>query len=138
MINESTSLDVRGTRIFLGGLDDPVSLRHLSPDFYVRALDTTLAERNDEDFTILMSHRPNVFPLAAERGVHLTLAGHTHGGQIGWWRRSFLEGAFPEKFLWGEYSLGDARLYTSCGAGHWFPFRLGCPAEAPVIELTRA
>lgn len=31
---------------------------------------------------LLMSHNPNAFNRAAEMGVELTLAGHTHGGQI--------------------------------------------------------
>jgi predicted MPP superfamily phosphohydrolase len=31
---------------------------------------------------ILLSHNPNSFPRAAELGIELSLAGHTHGGQI--------------------------------------------------------
>jgi hypothetical protein len=84
-----------------------------------------------------MSHRPDVFPYAADLGVQLTLSGHTHGGQIGFDGRSVLEGVFPHSFLWGEYAIKASRLYTTCGAGHWFPFRLGCPAEAPLITLRR-
>ncbi|MEJ7729834.1 MAG: hypothetical protein WKG00_11500 [Polyangiaceae bacterium] len=38
---------------------------------------------------------------------------------------------------WGSYARGARRLYTSAGFGHWFPFRLGCPSEAPLLVLTR-
>ena len=31
---------------------------------------------------ILLSHNPNSFPRAAELGIELSLAGHTHGGQV--------------------------------------------------------
>ena len=43
----------------------------------------------------------------------------------------------PDRYLWGAYSAGPRRLYTSSGAGHWFPFRLGCPREVPMIVLRR-
>ena len=44
----------------------------------------------------------------------------------------------PDKYLWGHYRVGNSHLYTSSGMGHWFPFRLGCPPEAPVIDLIPA
>jgi predicted MPP superfamily phosphohydrolase len=83
----------------------------------------------------LMTHRPDAFPPAAERDIDLMLAGHTHGGQVGFAGRSILESSLPGRYLWGKYLLGQSQLYTSCGVGHWFPFRLGCPTEAPIIEL---
>jgi predicted MPP superfamily phosphohydrolase len=122
MVNEHVVIKAGTTDLLLGGIDDPVTMHDIAPD----------------SFPLLMSHRPDVFPFAAERKIGLTLAGHTHGGQIGLGGRSILEGAFPHSYLWGKYALGDSLLYTTSGAGHWFPFRLGCPTEAPVIELHRA
>jgi predicted MPP superfamily phosphohydrolase len=86
----------------------------------------------------MLSHRPAAFDAAAENGVDLTLAGHTHGAQVGLFGRSLLEPLWPEARLWGHYRQGVSQLYTSSGVGHWFPFRLGCPSEAPVIELRRS
>jgi uncharacterized protein len=63
--------------------------------------------------------------------------GHTHGGQIGLFGRSAFEALAPELHLWGTYARGESRLYTTSGFGHWFPFRLGCPTEAPILELVR-
>lgn len=138
MVNEHRVIKVGLTDIVLGGIDDPVTMHDIDPDFFPRSLDTTFPSVPNDTFTLLMSHRPDAFPYAAERKIDLTLAGHTHGGQIGLAGRSLLENAFPRSYLWGEYTLKDSLLYTTSGAGHWFPFRLGCPAEAPVIELHRA
>ena len=33
-------------------------------------------------FNVLLSHNPDVFPVAARQGYQLTIAGHTHGGQV--------------------------------------------------------
>ncbi len=136
-IDQGVSLAVGGSRLYLAGIDDPVTMGGIREGFFTEHIDTALATRGKGDFTVLMSHRPDAFPHAAHRGVHLTLAGHTHGGQIGCCGRSLLESQFPEKYLWGHYRIGERQLYTSSGAGHWFPFRLGCPPEAPVIELQK-
>jgi len=138
MVNEHRVIKIGITDLLLGGIDDPVTMHDIAPDYFPRSLDTTFSSAPDNAFTLLMSHRPDAFPYAAERKIDLTLAGHTHGGQIGLAGRSLLESALPHSYLWGEYALRDSLLYTTSGAGHWFPFRLGCPAEAPVIELHRA
>ena len=85
-----------------------------------------------------MSHRPMALDYAADRGIPLTLAGHTHGGQIGFNGRSLLYAINPERSMWGQYERRDSKLYVSAGAGHWFPYRLGCPAEIPIYTLTSA
>ena len=138
LVNEHTEIKAGTIDLLLGGIDDPVTMHDIAPDFFSRSLNTTFSSAPGNTFTLLMSHRPDVFPFAAERKIGLTLAGHTHGGQIGMAGRSILESAFPHSYLWGEYTLRDSLLYTTSGAGHWFPFRLGCPAEAPVIEMRRA
>ena len=110
----------------------------MDKEFFNGCLDKTLVSRQEGDTVIVMSHRPSAFDFTAPRNVSLTLAGHTHGGQVGFMGRSILESSFPESYLWGHYRSGSSHLYTTSGMGHWFPFRLGCPPEAPVIELTRA
>jgi predicted MPP superfamily phosphohydrolase len=44
----------------------------------------------------------------------------------------------PERYPWGLYHKDHTQLYTTAGVGHWFPFRLGCPPEAPLFTLERA
>jgi len=135
MVNEKVNVTRGNTPLCVAGIDDPMMLMDTKSQFFSDCLDRTFGPEPPEAFTVLMTHRPDAFPAASERGIRLSLAGHTHGGQVGWFGRSLLDGAFPERFLWGEYQLGASRLYTTCGMGHWFPFRLGCPAEAPIIEL---
>ena len=137
LVNSAITLNVGGRRLYVGGIDDPRRMGVKHDEFFKKTIDETLAPAAGPDTIVLMSHRPDAFDYAASKGVHLTLAGHTHGGQIGFMGRSVFESYSSGNYLWGEYSLGKARLYTSAGAGHWFPFRLGCPTEAPVIELRR-
>jgi hypothetical protein len=86
------------------------------------------------DETVLcLTHHPDFFPLAAERGAKLTLAGHTHGGQVGFWRIPLFSFAFEH--MLGRYRRGGSHLYVSGGTGHWFPFRMGIPAEVTVLTL---
>lgn len=137
LINEGHTLNVRGVDIFVGGADDPASLWKNENDFLRSSVRETLSDAPSDAFKIIMSHRPQGFFEAARRGVELTLAGHTHGGQIGIRGRSIFELDDPPNYFWGHYVNGKSQLYTSAGAGHWFPFRLGCPAEAPVIVLKK-
>jgi len=137
LVNQGVRLIVGSCSLFLGGVDDPRFLGITDDAFFKRALDQTLTCAREEDFLVLMSHRPDVFDYASETGVNLTLAGHTHGTQIGLAGRSLFEAIWPHRYLWGHYQHRQSHLYTSSGVGHWFPFRLGCPSEAPVIELHR-
>ncbi|NOY88374.1 MAG: metallophosphoesterase [FCB group bacterium] len=137
LINQGTKLTIGDISIFIGGLDDPRTLSANHQKFFKECLDATLKEKNNDDFTILMSHRPHVFDIATAYNIPLTLAGHTHGGQIGWGHRSLLEPMLPDSYLWGHYQKGTSHLYTSSGVGQWFPFRLGCPQEAPIIEMRK-
>lgn len=138
LVNDSVRLSVNGSTMIIGGIDDPRHMTSGNDDFFIKAVKETFSQWEKGEFSVLLSHRPGAFVYAAQRGISLTLAGHTHGAQMGFMGRSILENAFPDSFLWGEYHRGKSHLYTSSGAGHWFPFRLACPPEAPVLELKRA
>ena len=133
-----TAIPVKNNTLFVGGLDDPRRMGAKEHTFFRTAIDKTLVDDPGSDFKILMSHRPDALDYASEVDVDLVLSGHTHGGQIGVFGRSLFESYFPDRYLWGEYTRGKTKLYTSSGAGHWFPFRLGCPPEAPIIELVKS
>lgn len=138
LVNQGEHLTVGSTSVFVGGIDDPRRMGAKETTFFERTIDATLAQTTTSGFKILMSHRPDAFDYAASQEINLTLAGHTHGGQIGFMGRSLFESYWADRYLWGEYRQGRSVLYTSSGVGHWFPFRLGCPPEAPIIELRRA
>jgi hypothetical protein len=95
---------------------------------------------------ILLSHNPNSFYRAAQMGIELSLAGHTHGGQVD---VEILDqhvnpARFVTKFVAGAYELpmSDSRhasLYVNRGLGTiGVPARLGVPPEITVMRLKRA
>jgi predicted MPP superfamily phosphohydrolase len=136
LLDNGTAVNVGGTPLYLAGADDPRSNFGLPEHFFERSIDTAMQDLPAQAFSILLCHRPNGFDAAARAGVDLTLSGHTHGGQIGFNGRSLLYATHPEKYMWGLYEKDDAKLYVSAGAGHWFPYRLGCPTEIPLYVLT--
>jgi predicted MPP superfamily phosphohydrolase len=136
LLDAGVTVDVDGTPLYIAGADDPRSIRNMPDNFFTQSIDHALRDAPADAFSILMSHRPTGFDHAAKLGIPLTLAGHTHGGQIGFNGRSLLYGLNPERYMWGMYEQGDSKLYVSAGAGHWFPYRLGCPTEMPMYRLT--
>ena len=87
-------------------------------------------------FKILLSHDPHHWRReVVGKKIQLTLAGHTHAGQlkIGKWTPARL--AFKE---WGgAYRIGEQMLYVSSGIGGSFPFCLGAWPELTVVTLKR-
>jgi uncharacterized protein len=89
---------------------------------------------------ILMSHNPDVFPTAAEKGFDLTLAGHTHGGQVTTdiLPRTLNPARLLTPFVSGLYRHGQRYCYVNRGIGTiGIPVRLGCPPEITLIQLAR-
>ncbi|XXX72523.1 metallophosphoesterase [Sorangium sp. So ce134] len=138
LVDRGVTLEAGSARIYVAGADDPLVWdRDYVAAFLERSVARCREEAPEDAFRLLLCHRPEGFAPAARRGFHLTLAGHTHGGQVGLFGRSAFQALFPDLHLWGAYRRGESRLYTTSGFGHWFPFRLGCPTEAPIIELVR-
>jgi predicted MPP superfamily phosphohydrolase len=95
-----------------------------------------LAHRRPDAFPILLAHHPHAFDFAAEAGIPLTLAGHTHGGQLMLSRRVGF-GPLMYRYWSGLYRRNDSALVVSNGVGNWFPLRVGAPAEIVHITLRR-
>lgn len=97
---------------------------------------------------VLLSHNPNSFHRAAELGIELSLAGHTHGGQVKFEivDHSISPARLITPFVAGLYRLpmnGDrvqkAALYVNRGLGTLgFPVRIGVPPEITLLTLRRA
>ncbi len=87
-------------------------------------------------FKILLTHDPHHWRReAVEKGIQLTLSGHTHAGQIRLGSFTPARMAFRE---WGGiYRKGAQMLYVSAGLGGAFSFRLGAWPEMTVITLKR-
>jgi hypothetical protein len=136
LLNTGSIVDINGTPLYIAGADDPRSNFGIPEGFFANSIDMAMRDAPGDAFTILMCHRPNGFDEAARAGIPLILSGHTHGGQIGFNGRSLLYATNPQKYMWGLYEKNGSKLYVSAGAGHWFPYRLGCPTEIPLYVLT--
>jgi predicted MPP superfamily phosphohydrolase len=115
----------------VAGIDD---IRSGRPD-----LDAALRGLDGGIPTLLLSHRPEIFPDAAARRIPLTLAGHYHGGQVtlrlpgGAVSLAHMRTPYPE----GLYRIGTSHLYVSRGIGTTFtPVRLNAPPEVTVFLLS--
>lgn len=91
---------------------------------------------NPDMFKILLSHDPHHWRReVVGKKIQLTLAGHTHAGQLKIGKCTPARMAFKE---WGgAYRIGEQMLYVSSGIGGSFPFRLGAWPELTVITLKR-
>ena len=86
-----------------------------------------------ESTKVLLSHHPACIDAAYENGIDLTLTGHTHGGQVAVMGQTLLPVRY--KYMRGMYRTNHRYGYVSTGAGSWFPFRMGCPAEVTIFTL---
>jgi uncharacterized protein len=87
---------------------------------------------------ILLTHYPWNFDRAAELGIDLTLAGHTHGGQLGFITPNISFARLETPYVSGWYQRSGSQLYVNRGIGTIDPhIRLGARPEITVIELVR-
>ncbi|MBV9743871.1 MAG: metallophosphoesterase [Acidobacteriia bacterium] len=90
---------------------------------------------------LLLSHNPDVFPVAARQGYNLVLAGHTHGGQVNVevLDQSINPARFLTEYVQGAYRIGTAAEYVTRGIGTvGIPARVGAPPEITLIRLQKA
>ncbi|HDP33697.1 MAG TPA: metallophosphoesterase [Candidatus Hydrogenedentes bacterium] len=133
LYNEGVLIKTDGGPLWLCGIDEP---------HYYKCddLDAAVRGRPDGAFTILLAHSPERVRQAAEKGVSLYLAGHTHGGQI----RFPIIGALvsnarcPRNQVWGRWRHKDMIGHTTAGIGATdVPVRYNCPPEAALLTLRR-
>jgi len=89
---------------------------------------------------ILLSHNPNTFDRAAELGIDLSLAGHTHGGQVTleYFSPDLSPARLITAYVRGWFQKDGSQLYVNRGIGTIFsPVRFGAPPEITVYELKR-
>jgi predicted MPP superfamily phosphohydrolase len=87
---------------------------------------------------ILLSHNPDVFPVAAKQGYDLTIAGHTHGGQINVeiLHQNLNVARFYTPYVYGLYKRERSSIFVTRGIGTiGVPARIGAPPEVALIRL---
>ncbi len=92
-------------------------------------------EATGDETHLLLSHNPKSFRRAAQLGIPLTLAGHTHGGQMAVRNRPNTNLAVTERLSAGPFTRHDSNLFVTTGVGAWFPVRINCPAEVAIITM---
>lgn len=134
-----TPLTVGDGTLYIIGLDDP-STHFGQWAIHEFPLNKVIADLPTDGPALLLSHRPDVWPRAVAAGIPLTLAGHTHGGQIGVpGSRRLCLASLITKFQSGWYEENGCHLYVSRGLGvAGSPIRIGAPREIAIHELEPA
>ena len=136
--NDAVLLGEPGRRFWLAGLGDQLA-HWLGPSRFcgVDDLPGTLAKVRSDDPVILLAHEPDIFPAVPKR-VALTLAGHTHGGQI---RLPMIEpfwtpSSFGARYAYGHIVERSRHMIVSGGLGcSKVPLRLGVTPEILRVQL---
>lgn len=140
--DEAISLDRDGQWIQIIGLDDPdftVGRDWLFDDSDA-AVNQVLSELVEENaFTVMLSHRPELFDVYVKNGVNVTLSGHAHGGQF---RLPLVGGLIaPDQGLFpvydaGVFSEGNCCMVVSRGLGNSIlPIRFNNRPELVMVTL---
>ncbi|WNG35043.1 metallophosphoesterase [Archangium violaceum] len=136
LVDESHVIEHAGQRVRVVGVDYPMgrtrSMR-VKAERMRQSAEVAFRGTSAEEVVLCLTHHPDFFPFALERGARLTLAGHTHGGQVAILGMPLFRFAFD--YMLGRYRRGDGQLYVSGGTGHWLPFRIGVPAEVSIFTL---
>ena len=142
--NDRVEIELSGETISVLGMNDPgfsIELVDDAIEANIRALLNSFWVA-DDGYTVLLSHRPELFDVYAELGVNLVLSGHAHGGQF---RFPFVgglvapnQGLFPE-YDAGRYTRENTDMIVSRGIGNSIiPFRFNNRPEVILIILESA
>jgi len=136
--NNAVLLGPPGQQFWLAGIGDQIAYQLGHGRFRgVDDLPGTLKHVKTDDPVILLVHEPDIFPNIPPR-VALTLAGHTHGGQIRvpliW--PHFVPSAYGARFAYGHIVEDSRHMIVSAGLGtSIIPARFGVPPEIVHITL---
>jgi len=139
--DQRIELEQSGEKIALLGVNDlgfqADSLYDDSETVMKRKLQ--VLSQDEDGFTILLSHRPELFENYVDSNMNLVLSGHAHGGQF---RLPFVGGVLvPNQGWFPEYDAGlfaeeTTTMIVSRGIGNSaFPFRFNNRPEVILIEL---
>ena len=134
LLNENQSIERNDQRIYPAGIDDAHFYR-------VDNIEKAATGIPFGDFSILLSHTPEVYQQASYADFSLLLSGHTHGGQICLPGRIpiTLSSVLPRHMGSGPWKYRDMIGYTSVGAGSSVvPVRYNCPPEITLHCLRQA
>ncbi|MCR5785266.1 MAG: metallophosphoesterase [Eubacterium sp.] len=132
-----------GESINIIGVQDPdFMIRDSNFETVAKMTNTKIGDilaETEEGYTVLLSHRPELFEVYVQQGINLVFAGHAHGGQF---RIPFIggvispdQGLFPE-YDSGSYTLGETTMIVSRGLGNSIiPVRVNNRPEVVCVTL---
>ncbi|MBP1875145.1 hypothetical protein LPJGGPFB_06051 [Ensifer adhaerens] len=139
--NRALRLEKDGRSFWLAGLADQLEPSYPAPDGsgMIPGLDDlpgTLAGIEGDEPIILMAHEPDIFVDVPAR-VSLTLAGHTHGGQVRLLGYSpLVPSRYGNRYAYGHIIERDRHMIVSGGLGlSNLPIRIGSPPEIVAIDI---
>jgi predicted MPP superfamily phosphohydrolase len=127
--NDVVRLEQGGQSLWLIGLADLWTRR---PD-----IAGTLHKVTDDAPVIALTHNPDLFPQIPARVV-LTIAGHTHGGQVNlpFFGRLIVPSNYKDRYAIGHVEEAGHHLYVTPGIGtSIIPVRFRVPPEVTVLRL---
>jgi predicted MPP superfamily phosphohydrolase len=127
--NEARRIERDGRSFWLIGIAD---LWTRQPD-----IAGSLEQVNDSNPVLLMTHNPDIFPAVPAR-VSLTLAGHTHGGQVNFplFGRVVVPSKFGQRYAMGHVVEDGRHLFVGAGVGtSIIPVRFRVPPEIVILTL---
>ena len=138
--NESTKINIKNQEITVIGISDPSLEANELWSVEAEVVNDHLGEliKADDNYKLVLSHRPELLEIYCEAGADLVLTGHAHGGQI---RLPFVggiiaphQGFFPE-YDGGLYIKEETNMIVSRGIGNsLFPLRFNNRPEVVLIE----
>ena len=139
--NDSCLLEREGDRLQLMGVDDCSFHPESNGNLQVAAMEAEIDRMQSKNYTVLLSHRPELAVVYDRYDVNLVLCGHAHGGQF---RLPLIgglyapdQGFFP-KYTAGIYEMTDMTMVVSRGLGNSaFPLRFNNRPEIVVVTLNK-
>lgn len=128
LVNAGAVLQRGLSRLELVGVDDMEASPGWGADFRIL--------KSLAGFRLLLCHQPSGWRAARAAGAHITLSGHTHGGQITFPSRGLNVARLSTRYVAGPYTRQGRLLYVSRGVGVGaVPIRFGALPEVDLITL---
>lgn len=127
--NQAVKIERSGKAFWLAGLADEWEGNP--------KIEETLKQVTDSAPVIAFTHNPDLFPAIPSR-IELTIAGHTHGGQVAlpFIGRPVVPSRFGQRYAVGHIIEDNKHLFVTPGIGTSIvPVRFGVPPEVSVLTI---
>lgn len=142
LMNEHAMIERNGERMVIAGVEDPLNEPYMESELAVKGfIENTVEELDPSLYTLLLSHRPEVFDIYVEEKIDVVFTGHAHGGQVRLPGFGGLiapgQGWFPA-YTAGTHESGMTTMIVSRGLGNSiFPFRIWNRPEIIFVTLEK-